>query len=66
MNLVAPHALGPAEAYDLVAHQVALAGAELVGLAPDEVVRRVPAERRALLDLSLERTIEARLAARGR
>ncbi|MFC0081495.1 hypothetical protein ACFFRE_04940, partial [Aciditerrimonas ferrireducens] len=40
-----------------------VARAELVGLAPRAVVTAVPAERRAALDLDLERTVEARLAA---
>ena len=67
-NLVDPAALGPAEAYDAVAaeasrHGVAVLRAELVGLAPRAVVEAVAEGRRAELDLSLERTIEARLAA---
>lgn len=67
-NLTDPMRLGPAQVYDLVAAAAAEAGlgidrAELVGLAPRAVVEAVPAERRAHLDLDLERTIEGRLAA---
>jgi glutamate formiminotransferase len=68
-NLVAPVLLGPAQAYDAVkavadARGVPVERAELVGLAPRAVVEAVPAGRRQMLDLDLERTIEARLAAR--
>lgn len=68
-NLVAPLELGPLEAFDAVADaarsmHVTVDHAELVGLAPKAVVEAVPAGRRAALDLDIERTIEARLAAR--
>ncbi len=67
-NLVDPVGLGPADAYDLVDRLAresgtAVARAELVGLAPDAVVRGTPARRRPALDLDLDRTVEARLAA---
>ena len=62
MNLIAPHELGPAEAYDAVASRAAVQGAELVGLLPEAVLAAVPRPRWAELDLSDERTIEARLA----
>jgi glutamate formiminotransferase len=72
MNLVEPRTTGPAEAYDRVAQAVRatgarahLDGAELVGLLPEPVLRAVPAARWAQLDLSAERTIEARVAARA-
>ena len=66
-NLVDPAALGPAQAYDLVAEEASRHGAgvlraELVGLAPRAVVEAVDRSRRAELDLSLDRTIEERLA----
>lgn len=66
-NLVSPWALGPAEAYDAVAAEagrrgVAVLRAELVGLAPRSVVEAVAPERRGPLDLSLDRTVETRLA----
>lgn len=67
-NLVAPYRLGPAEAYRAVAEAagrrgVAVAGAELVGLAPAAVVRAVAPQDWQKLDLSPERTVEARLEA---
>ncbi len=69
MNLIAPAALGPAQAYDRVARVVedlggSVAGAELVGLVPAEVLGAVPRARWSELDLAEERTIEARLAER--
>lgn len=65
MNLTEPGVLGPAVAYDLVADLVGLAGAELVGLLPMAVLDAVPHERWEALDVSPDRTIEARLAALG-
>jgi glutamate formiminotransferase len=65
MNLVAPAEVGPAEAYDAVAARAAVAGAELVGLVPEAVLRAVPAGRWEELDLSETQTIEARLARAG-
>jgi glutamate formiminotransferase len=69
MNLVDPLTVGPAAAYDRVAAASAGAatveGAELVGLVPAEVVQSVPPHRWEELDLSPERTIEARLEAQG-
>ncbi len=70
MNLVDPHRLGPAAAFDLVAEAVgeaggAVAGAELVGLIPAAVLTAVDEHRWAQLDLSRSQTIEARLARRG-
>ena len=65
MNLVEPLRVGPAEAWDRVASLVELDGAELVGLVPAAVLQRTPAERWAALDLDPDRTIEARLAAKG-
>jgi glutamate formiminotransferase / 5-formyltetrahydrofolate cyclo-ligase len=65
MNLIAPLAVGPADAWDLVSALVPVADAELVGLAPESVLVRTPEERWEQLDLSPDRTIEARLARRG-
>lgn len=65
MNLVAPDVAGPAAAYDAVAGRVAVSGAELVGLVPERVLRAVPPARWAELDLSEDRTVEARLALRS-
>jgi glutamate formiminotransferase len=66
MNLVEPGRVGPADAWDRVSTHVAVAGAELVGLLPEAVLRAVPRARWTELDLAAERTIEARLAGRGR
>lgn len=70
MNLVDPYQVGPAAAFDAVAGAAAQAGAEvtgaeLVGLVPDAVLRAVPHSRWEELDLADDRTIEARLDARG-
>jgi glutamate formiminotransferase len=65
INLVAPHEVGPAEAWDAVAAHVAPAGAELVGLVPASVLDRTDPERWSQLDLDRERTIEARLRRRA-
>jgi hypothetical protein len=65
MNLVEPERVGPAAAWDRVAALADVDGAELVGLLPETVLRAVPQERWAQLDVAPDRTIEARLAARG-
>lgn len=64
-NLVAPYRLGPADAYRVVRESaqrrgVDVTGAELVGLAPAAVVQAVPSDMWATLDLSPDRTVEAR------
>jgi glutamate formiminotransferase len=64
MNLIAPGVLGPAAAYDLVAAQAPVAGAELVGLVPQDVLLAIAPERWDELDLGPDRTIEARMAHR--
>jgi glutamate formiminotransferase len=66
MNLVDPTTLGPDAAFDLVVDAcrsvgATVAGAELVGLLPDAVLRAIPPERWADLDLAEDRTIEARV-----
>jgi glutamate formiminotransferase len=61
MNLIAPHVVGPAEAWDRVAALAPVAGAELVGLVPASVLERTDPGRWSQLDLDRERTIEARL-----
>lgn len=66
MNLVDPLNLGPAAAADSVARLTAVEGAELVGLVPAAVLDQIPPERWPALDLSPERTIEARIAAISR
>lgn len=65
MNLIDPLVVRPDQAYDMVAAAAAVARAELVGLVPRRVLDAVPRARWAELDLSEERTIEARLEARG-
>jgi glutamate formiminotransferase len=69
MNLVEPERIGPAAAYDLVTGAArtagcAVAGAELVGLLPRDVLHAVPRARWSELDLDEDRTIEARLGGR--
>ncbi len=61
MNLVDPLATGPADAHDAVAAHAPVAGAELVGLIPAAVLDAIPPERWDDLDVSPDRTIEARL-----
>lgn len=70
MNLVSPGDSGPMQAYDSVVacaerRGVRVAHAELVGLLPADVLAAVPGGRWEELDLSEDRTIEARLAAAG-
>ena len=64
-NLVEPDAIGPAEVYDRVAAQAAVARAELVGLVPASVLSTIPRSRWAQLDLGDERTIETRISGRA-
>jgi glutamate formiminotransferase len=71
MNLIEPSTVGPADAFDLVERLAveaggAVAGAELVGLVPRAVLDAIDPSRWAALDLSPDRTVEARLAARSR
>lgn len=71
MNLIDPRSTGPAAALDAVAAAgreagAAVEGAELVGLLPEAVLEAVPRRRWAELDLAPDRTIEARLRARGK
>src|SRR5690606_29432186 len=65
MNLVDPATVGPAEAGDRGAAMAPVARAELVGLVPRWVLERTDRHRWAQLDLSEDRTIEARLARRA-
>jgi len=62
-NLLAPEAVGPAAVYDMVAARAPIDRAELVGLLPEAVLRAVPQDRWAALDLDEDVTIEARLRA---
>lgn len=65
MNLVDPQTVGPADVFDAVAAQAPIARAELVGLVPEAVLTAIDPERWVELDLSPDRTIEARATARG-
>lgn len=65
MNLVAPEKLGPAQAWDLVTAHSAVRQAELVGLVPHFVLEQTAEARWSQLDLSPDRTIEARLRSVG-
>lgn len=65
MNLVNPTEVGPEEAFDGVAGRAEVAGAELVGLVPAAVLAAIPRRRWPELNLSEDRTIEARLEAMG-
>jgi len=61
-NLVAPLEVGPADVFDAVAARTPVRRGELVGLLPAAVLERIPSHRWAELDLSADRTIEARLS----
>lgn len=62
MNLTDPLVVGPAAAYDAVAAETDVAGAELVGLVPAAVLDAVPPGRRIELGLDADCSVEARLA----
>jgi len=64
VNLVALHQAGPSDVYDAVAQHAKIHHAELVGLAPAHVLASIPRHRWEELDLSVEKTIESRLAKR--
>ncbi len=62
-NLIEPHLVGPADAYDAVNRLAGIRRAELVGLVPEAVLAAIPVERWSELDLRADRTLEWRLAA---
>lgn len=64
-NLVAPWSHGPAAVFDAVSSRAPVERAELVGLIPASVLNGVPRGRWKQLDLSEEKTIEARLEEAG-
>jgi glutamate formiminotransferase/glutamate formiminotransferase/formiminotetrahydrofolate cyclodeaminase len=64
-NLIDPSTTGPDVAFDAVAARAPVARAELVGLVPASVLEAIPEGRWLQLDLSLSRTIEARLSQAG-
>jgi glutamate formiminotransferase len=59
-NLLAPLAFGPDAAYDAVSAHARIARAELVGLLPRAVLDQIEPARWTTLDVSPDRTIEAR------
>lgn len=65
MNLIAPEVSGPDAVYDFVAERAEIDFAELVGLVPARTLARIDRSRWEQLDLSSDRTIEARLARRN-
>lgn len=70
MNLIDPYRVGPLDAFERVMSVASSYGArvshgELVGLVPADVLERIPEEKWERLDLGVDRTIEARLQARG-
>jgi glutamate formiminotransferase len=65
MNLIDPATTGPAEVVDAIAAEARVGRCELVGLVPRSVLDAVDPRRWRELDLSEDRTIEARLAARA-
>lgn len=64
-NLIRPEFTGPLDVYEAVAAAAPVARAELVGLVPEAVLRAIPEPRWAMLDMSADRTIEARLEEAG-
>jgi glutamate formiminotransferase len=69
-NLIDPWRAGPLEVYERVATLAAAQGAaidraELVGLLPAKLLAGIPTPLHAQLDVDADRTIEARLRARG-
>ena len=66
MNLIDPLQVGPDQVYDRVVAEVGVARAELVGLIPRAVLSAIDPARHAVLGLSADGTIEARLEARDR
>ncbi len=66
MNLIDPLEVGPADVWDQVTARTGVARAELVGLVPETMLATIDPTRWGQLDLSADRTIEARLARRAR
>jgi glutamate formiminotransferase len=64
-NLIDPTVVGPERAFDEVAALAPIERAELVGLIPASVLRRIPKDRWPELDLGEEQTIESRLETAG-
>jgi glutamate formiminotransferase len=64
-NLIDPWKVGPAAIFDAVARHVDIARTELVGLAPEAILGRIPRHRWRELDLDPATTIEGRLEQAG-
>jgi glutamate formiminotransferase len=65
MNLIDPSVTGPDAVWDFVERHAAIDRAELVGLVPARTLAGIDRSRWAQLDLSADKTIEARLARRN-
>lgn len=65
MNLIDPTVTGPDSVWDLVERHAPIDRAELVGLVPARTLAGIDRARWAQLDLSSDRTIEARFARRN-
>jgi glutamate formiminotransferase len=65
MNLIDPTVTGPDAVWDFVASRAAIDRAELVGLVPARTLAGIDRARWEQLDLSSDRTIEARFARRN-
>lgn len=63
INLLDPDSIGPTEVFEMVSRRAPVARAELVGLIGATALARIPRERWESLDVSWERTVEARVAA---
>jgi glutamate formiminotransferase len=64
-NLIAPWLVGPGAVFDFVASRADVVKGELVGLIPEDVLRREPIHRHRELGLEPSSTIEARLEKAG-
>jgi hypothetical protein len=65
MNLIDPAVTGPDAVWDLVERHAPIDRAELVGLVPARTLAGIARSRWEQLDLSSDRTIEARFARRN-
>jgi glutamate formiminotransferase len=65
MNLIDPSVTGPDAVWDFVEHHAPIDRAELVGLVPARTLAGIDRSRWTQLDLSSDKTIEARFARRN-
>lgn len=61
-NLIDPFVVGPLEIYEKVQGFVEVLKAELVGLIPLEVIKKIPEDLWEKLDVSVDKTIEYRIS----